>query len=325
MSIYRNIVWFSKGYREYTRQGYESAALLFRPSDLEVDLKERAIMITGANSGIGKVCALEVAKRGATVHMVCRSKERGEAAQKEIIDVSKNENVLLHICDLSQPKQVYKFANDFVAAQKPLNILMNNAGCMVNERTTVEDGMLETNFAANTLGTHILTKILMPFIAQFDKPRIFIVSSGGMLTHKLDWEDYNHEKMRKFDGTMVYAQNKRQQVVMVENYARNNPNIYFATLHPGWSDTPAVQTSMPSFREKMINKLRTPEQGADTMVWLCCYKDLENNEAYPNGSFFQDRTAVAKHLPLAWTKNTLEDENNLMKKLDELYEKFAKC
>ena len=71
---------------------------------------------------------------------------------------------------------------------------------------------------------------------------------------------------------------------MTDYWARNNPKIFFATMHPGWSDTPAVQTSMPSFREKMINKLRTPEQGADTLVWMCCFESLEK---FPNGSFFQ--------------------------------------
>ena len=75
---------------------------------------------------------------------------------------------------------------------------------------------------------------------------------------------------------------------MAEYYARNNPKIYFATMHPGWSDTPAVQTSMPSFREKMINKLRTPEQGADTLVWMCCFENLEK---FPNGSFFQGKNS----------------------------------
>lgn len=75
---------------EYTKSGYESAAKAFNPSDLEVDLSKRSIMVTGANSGIGKSCAMEVAKRGATVHMVCRSKERGENAQKEIITTTNN-------------------------------------------------------------------------------------------------------------------------------------------------------------------------------------------------------------------------------------------
>lgn len=319
MSIYRNVVWFAKGMGEYTKPGYISASKNFREADLDVDLKDRSIMVTGANSGIGKVCALEVARRGATVHMVCRSKERGEAARDEIINATNNQNVILHIVDMGVPRQVMKFAKEF---QGPLNILMNNAGCMINERTMVEDNTLEANFATNTLGTYILTKTLLPMIAKGTKPRILVVSSGGMLTHKLDYEDLNHEKMSKFDGTMVYAQNKRQQVVMVDYLARKHPNIYFASMHPGWSDTPAVQTSMPSFREKMINKLRTPEQGADTLVWSCCYKDLESNPSYPNGCFLQDRTSVSKHLPLAWTKNTEQDEDKLIAKLDELYAKF---
>jgi dehydrogenase/reductase SDR family member 12 len=116
------------------------------------------------------VTALEVAKRGATVHMVCRSKERGEAAKKEIIDESKNTKVNLHIVDMSQPRQVYKFAREFASNQSSLNILVNNAGCMINERETVEG--LEANFATNTLGTHILTKVLLPLISKSVKPRV---------------------------------------------------------------------------------------------------------------------------------------------------------
>lgn len=319
MSLYRNVVWFTKGLREYTRAGYESAAKSFNPKDLDVDMKNRAIMVTGSNSGIGKVTALEVAKRGATVYMVCRSKERGEAAQKEIIEQSKNDRVHLFIVDMAQPRQVYKFAKEFVDSQKPLNILVNNAGCMINQRELVE-GTIEANFATNTLGTHILTKTLLPLIAKSEKPRVFIVSSGGMLVQKLDPHDLNSEKLKKFDGTFVYAQNKRQQVIMAEQYAKQYPNVYFATMHPGWSDTPAVQTSMPSFREKMINKLRTPEQGADTLVWMCVVPDLEKFE---QGSFFQDRQPVAKHLPLAWSQSSPEDENILMKALDDYYTKFS--
>ena len=88
---------------------------------------------------------------------------------------------------------------------------------------------------------------------------------------------------------------------MAEYYAKNYPEIYFATMHPGWADTPGVQTSMPSFWEKMQDKLRTVQQGADTLTWMCCYKDLEK---YESGSFFQDRMPVSKHLPLAWTGNS---------------------
>lgn len=62
---------------------------------------------------------------------------------------------------------------------------------------------------------------------------------------------------------------------MAEYYAKLHPEIYFASMHPGWADTPGVQTSMPSFWEKMQDKLRTAQQGADTLLWMCCYKDLE--------------------------------------------------
>ena len=87
----------------------------------------------------------------------------------------------------------------------------------------------------------------------------------------------------------------------------------------GWADTPAVRTSMPQFYEKMKNKLRTTEQGADTIVWLAVSARAIENE---NGLFYQDRTAVPIHLPLAWTKSSAEECADLMKKLDALAKQF---
>ena len=128
-------------------------------------------MITGANSGIGKAAAHELARRGATVHLICRNRESGQQAQREITACSNNPNVYLHIVDMSQPRQVAKFANEFAKSGMRLTTLINNAGVMVNERKCVE-GELEVNFATNTLGTHILTKTLIPVLAQAYKPRI---------------------------------------------------------------------------------------------------------------------------------------------------------
>ena len=71
------------------------------------------------------------------------------------------------------------------------------------------------------------------------------VSSGGMLVQKLNAEDLQFEKMSPFDGTMAYAQNKRQQVVMTEAWARDHSDIHSSVMHPGWTDTPAVRNSMP--------------------------------------------------------------------------------
>lgn len=77
---------------------------------------------------------------------------------------------------------------------------------------------------------------------------------------------------------------------------------------------------MPSFHAKLENRLRTPEQGADTLVWLCCLKDIA--QKYKGGDFFQDRAPVSKHLPLAWTKSTVEEDERFMRNLERMYEKY---
>ncbi|KAM8857476.1 dehydrogenase/reductase SDR family member 12 [Synchiropus picturatus] len=316
MSIYRNAVWFMKGLQEYTKSGYEAAAKTFVPADLEVNLSGRSFMVTGANSGIGKATAQEIANRGGTVHLVCRNQGRAETARDEIVEKSKNHNVHIHIVDMSSARQVWEFGQNF-SQNNSLHVLINNAGCMVNQRELTEEG-LEKNFATNTLGTYILTMVLIPILKKAEDPRVVTVSSGGMLTQKLNVDDLQFEKAT-FDGTMAYAQNKRQQVIMTERWAALHKDIHFSSMHPGWADTPAVQSSMPSFHAKMANKLRTEAMGADTVVWLAISAAAAKQ---PSGLFFQDRTAVATHLPLAWSKSSSLDQEKLMLVLEELAQKF---
>lgn len=154
MSIYRNTVWLVKGLREYTCGGFTAAAKGFNQEDLDVDCKGKAYMITGANSGIGKQTALEIAKRGGTIHMVCRNPEYGEEAKKELRKLSDNSEIYLHILDMSKPRDVTKFVKKFNDENERLDVLINNAGCMVNTRELTEDN-LEKNFATNTLGTFL--------------------------------------------------------------------------------------------------------------------------------------------------------------------------
>ncbi|CAH8453114.1 unnamed protein product [Heterobilharzia americana] len=255
MSLFRNIAWFSKGMREYTKSGYESAASRFDPAELtNIHLDSYRVLVTGANSGIGFICCKELAKHGAEVHMVCRNKSRAEEARRKIIsETGVNESrVILHSLDLSKPNDVCSFGKNFAHKDDSrLDILINNAGCMVNEYKTDENG-LEANFATNTLGTYLLTECLIPALKKSSDPRVITVSSGGMLVQKLDHADpMLTSKYGKFDGTMIYAQNKRQQVVMTEMWAKNYPNIFFCSMHPGWADTPAVALSMPSFYNRM--------------------------------------------------------------------------
>jgi len=321
MSFYRNVVWFSKGFKEYTRGGYEAASKNFKVADLDVDCSGKSFMITGGNSGIGKCIASKIAARGGTVHLVCRNKTTAKEAQEEIQKETGNMNVHVHSLDLSDTKSVLEFGKKFSENETTLNVLVNNAGCMINTRQVDENG-LEKNFATNTLGTHLLTHSLIPLLSKSDKPRVIIVSSGGMLVQKLDLSDLQFEKMKPFDGTMAYAQNKRQQIIMTEQYAVRYPNIHFSAMHPGWADTPAVRSSMPDFYEKMKNRLRSAEQGADTAVWLAI---SDGALKHSSGLFFQDRQPVATHLPLAWTRSSKEEDAELMSRLDKLLAKFVNC
>lgn len=319
MSWYRNAVFVLKGLKEYTKSGYTSASRHFSEKDLDVDCNGKSFMITGANSGIGKSLTESIAKLGGTVHMVCRNPKYAEEAQQEIKQKTGNPNIHVHILDMSQPRAITKFVNQFMAENATLNVLVNNAGCMVNERKVTDDG-LEVNFSTNTLGAHMLTRGIMPLLKKSEDPRVIFVSSAGMLTQKLNVADFQSEKMSPFDGTMVYAQNKRQQITMTEKYAGEFPDVKFSVMHPGWADTPALKNSMPDFYNRMPGKFRTPEEGADTALWLAV-SDAALKQ--PSGEFFQDRQVVPKHLPLAWTRASKEDEDKLMAALDDWYAKFS--
>lgn len=87
----------------------------------------------------------------------------------------------------------------------------------------------------------------------------------------------------------------------------------------GWADTPAVKTSIPDFYERMKSRLRSPQQGADTLIWLCASEIVREE---PSGGFYQDRSTVSKHLPLAWTKSSVKEEEEFLKKLEEIASNF---
>ncbi|XP_059985388.1 dehydrogenase/reductase SDR family member 12 isoform X4 [Lagenorhynchus albirostris] len=238
------------------------------------------------------------------------------ALEKQLPSRSPGENIFLHIVDLSDPKTVWKFVENF-KQEHTLNVLINNAGCMVNKRELTEDG-LEKNFATNTLGVYVLTTALIPVLEKEHDPRVVTVSSGGMLVQKLNTDDLQSERTA-FDGTMVYAQNKRQQVVLTEQWARAHPTIHFSCMHPGWVDTPGVRLSMPGFHARLGARLRSEAQGADTVLWLAL---APTAAVQPSGRFFQDRKPVPTHLPFARTSSSPAEEEKLIEILEELAQRF---
>ncbi|XP_058074846.1 uncharacterized protein LOC131223441 isoform X2 [Magnolia sinica] len=257
-------------------------------------------IVTGANSGIGYATAEGLASRGATVYMVCRNKERGEAALSRIQSTTGNQNVYLEVCDLSSVSDIKSFTSRFSSKDQPLHILVNNAGLLEHNRVTTSEG-LELNFAVNVVGTFAMTELLLPLLDKAaPDARVITVSSGGMyttpLTKDLQFSENN------FDGTLQYARNKRVQVALTEKWAEmyGDKGIGFYSMHPGWAETPGVAKSLPNLDKNLSGKLRTSEEGADTVVWLA----LQPKEELASGAFYFDRAEASKHLPFAGTSGS---------------------
>ncbi|CAB4319829.1 unnamed protein product [Prunus armeniaca] len=237
----------------------------------------------GANSGIGFATAEGLASRGANVYMVCRNKERGEAAQSKIQSDTGNQNVHLEVCDLSSVSDIKSFASQFSSKNVPVHILVNNAGLLEHNRITTSEGF-ELNFAVNVLGTYAMTELMLPLLEKAaPDARVITVSSGGMyttpLTKDLQFSDEN------FNGVQQYSQNKRVQVALTEKWAEINKK------QGDW-----ILFNAPS----LSGKLRTNEEGADTIIWLA----LQPKEKLVSGSFYFDRAEAPKHLMFAATSGS---------------------
>ncbi|OMO83960.1 Short-chain dehydrogenase/reductase SDR [Corchorus olitorius] len=288
------------GYLNFTRNAFLEHSKKFQPEDMQISIEGKNCIVTGANSGIGFAAAEGLASRGATVYMVCRNKERGEAALSKIQSSTGNPNVHLEICDLSSVSEIKSFSSRFSSKDVPVHVLINNAGLIENKRVTTFEGF-ELNFAVNVLGTDATTELMLPLLEKAaPDARVITVSSGGMyaapLTTDLQFND------GKFDGVAQYARNKRVQVALTEKWAEmyKNKGIGFYSMHPGWAETPGVAKSLPNFNQRLSGKLRTSEEGADTIIWLA----LQPKEKLVSGGFYFDRAEAPKHLKFAATSQS---------------------
>lgn len=234
------------GYVSFGRKAFETNARAFNPDTIPKDLGGRHIVITGGTSGIGKVAVRELAARHATVHLVCRDSSKGEQVRKDILSEHSGASVHVHTCDISSLSDIVNLANEFQQSNIRIRALVNNAGAMVQTHEKSVDG-LEVNFATNTLGVFTITEMLRPFLDVENGARVITVSSGGMLTETLEVDDLEGEQLlkdggKKINGERQYARCKRHQVAMTEHWARkySKQGIFWATMHPGWVDTPGV-------------------------------------------------------------------------------------
>jgi NAD(P)-dependent dehydrogenase (short-subunit alcohol dehydrogenase family) len=295
----------------FDRSGYRRHARSFCDDDTAVDLSGRVCLVTGANSGIGRATAKALAERGGDVWLLCRDRTRGQEAMRACRRATGNRQVRLAVVDVADICSVRRFAERF--EPQKVDVLIHNAGVLPAARHETAQG-LELTLATNVIGPFLLTRLLHARLAAAGGARVIFVSSGGMYAQRLSLADCDWSR-RSFDGVAAYAQTKRMQVVLAEMLAHrwSRDHIAVHAMHPGWADTPAVRTSIPRFWRVMRERLRTAEQGADTVVWLA----IARAPNVPSGRFWFDRAARPTHL-LPFTVESRRERERLWSTCERL-------
>lgn len=251
----------------FSRIGYEVRSRTGGWQDY--DLAGLRILITGGTSGIGLAAATRAAAQGAHVAITGRDPQRLARAADRI------GGALTLACDASDLQASAAMLDDAISGLGGLDVLVHNAGALD------EDHHLSPQGHERTYAVHVLTPFLLTAKALPHVQRVITMSSGGMYSQTLDPERLEMGPDR-YDGVTAYARAKRAQVALNELWAERFPRPVFSAMHPGWADTPGVQHSLPRFRRLTQPILRTPEQGADTLLWLA-------GTHVPSGRFWLDR------------------------------------
>ena len=275
----------------FTRIGYKARRRLFHWTPLaSLHLDGKVAIVTGATSGLGLVTAELIARQGAEVCIVGRNPDRTERARAEI-EAAAGIPVEADLADLSLLSETAAFAARYTEKHDRLDILVLNAGALTHEFAVTAEGN-ETTLATHVLSQFLLTEALRPLLEASPSSRVIIVASGGMYTQPLDVEGLD-PAADFYDGTKAYARCKRAQVVLAHEWARRlfDTSVSVNAMHPGWADTPGLRDALPGFRRALGPLVRTPLEGADTIVWLAAAPDA----AGLSGLFFLDRRPRAMH------------------------------
>src|SRR5262245_59096233 len=237
----------------------------------------KTCLITGANSGIGKVTATALAANGATVIMVCRDRARGEAARAEIRRATNSDKIELLIADLSEQRQIRQLAAEVKGRYSALHVLVNNAGVWRDKREITADG-IEATWALNHLAYFLLTEELIDLLKASAPARIVNVSSDYHFRGHLAFNDI--QLSEGYGGGRAYGQSKLANVVFTYELARRlkGTGVTANCLHLG-----AVNTNFFNNVKGLFGILtsigrpflRTPEKGAETVIWLATSPKVE--------------------------------------------------
>lgn len=253
--------------------------------------KDTVVVITGANSGMGKATAIALAKKGAKVVLVCRNRVRGEVALEEVRMLTGNDQVQLMICDLGSQHSIREFCTVFRREYQRLDILINNAGVVLPGRYETADGF-ELQLGVNHLGHFLLTNLLLDLLKESTPSRIINVSSGAHKIGRIHFDNIN--LTNNYTLWRAYGQSKLANILFTYELARRleGTGVTVNCLHPG-----AVATSMGINRDSgfgtFVTKLlkpffQTAEKGAETAVYLATSDGVK----FVSGKYFYRKKAI---------------------------------
>jgi NAD(P)-dependent dehydrogenase (short-subunit alcohol dehydrogenase family) len=258
-------------------------------------MEGKVALITGGTSGIGKAAAKALAAMGGEVVVTGRHKERGEATVAEIRRATASEKVSLMLADLAVQAEVRRLASDFRERHDRLDVLVNNAGLIQSRRTETPDD-IELTLAVNHLAPFLLTSLLLDLLKRSAPSRIITVSSEARRGAKIDFDDLQSE--RRYRGFPVYGMTKKANILFTYELAERleGTGVVANCLHPGGVNTNFGNNNRSSgillFRA-FKPFMRTPEQGADTLIYLA--SSPEGGEM--NGKYLKDRKEVSPAEP----------------------------
>ena len=263
-------------------------------------MDNKTVIITGANSGIGKESAIALAKMGAHIVMACRDTVHGK--EQHVLDAMEDIKRLVPEAklsfiplDLACFDSIRKFAEKFIKQYKTLDVLLNNAGLVSLERAQTADGY-ELTMGTNHLGPFLLTNLLLDILKNTPASRIVNVSSRAHTKGKITFEDNAIKTRRPFNGLTTYADSKLANIYFTQELAKRleGTDTTVNALHPGgvasniWPDSKGL---IGMIRRHVIKNMKTPEKGARTSIYLCSSPDVEN----VTGKYFYKKKPLAPH------------------------------
>ncbi|KAJ6643777.1 Retinol dehydrogenase 12 [Pseudolycoriella hygida] len=271
----------------------------FRKDDVRIDGK--IVIITGANCGIGRETALDLAKRGARVYLACRDVAKADAARTDIIQQTGNVCVFVKKLDLTSFESIRKFVEDFKKCETKLHILINNAGVMaIKNREMTTDG-LEMQLGTNHFGHFLLTNLLLDIMKASAPARIINVSSMAHRPRKINRDDLQLEK--SYSKWPAYCQSKLANILFTRELAKRlrGTNVTANSLHPGVVRTELSRhLAIVRFAALPLHAFtKTPKSGAQTSIMLAVDPNLEG----VTGKYFAD-CAITKESSAAQCDET---------------------